>query len=109
MTIQELGDHPDTASESLFSYGTLQLESVQLTTFGRRLTGHADQLPGYRLDLLEIRDAVVVATSGQTHHPILVRTEDVPGNFVEGTVFSSLRRNCSRPICTRWLSTDAPA
>lgn len=29
-------------TELLFSYGTLQLESVQLATFGRKLVGAAD-------------------------------------------------------------------
>jgi hypothetical protein len=31
----------------LFSYGTLQLEAVQLATFGRKLNGAADGLPGF--------------------------------------------------------------
>jgi hypothetical protein len=31
----------------LFSYGTLQISSVQVATFGRELTGRADWLPGY--------------------------------------------------------------
>jgi len=30
----------------LFSYGTLQEERVQLSTFGRRLSGEPDALPG---------------------------------------------------------------
>lgn len=33
--------------ESLFSYGTLQDEEVQLATFGRTLTGEKDALPAY--------------------------------------------------------------
>lgn len=33
--------------ESLFSYGTLQDEEVQLTTFGRTLGGEHDTLPAY--------------------------------------------------------------
>ncbi len=37
------------AVENLFSYGTLQSESVQLETFGRKLEGEPDTLPGYRL------------------------------------------------------------
>ena len=77
------------ASEYLFSYGTLQLEAVQLSTFGRRLAGHPDRLPGYRLDQLEIRDAAVMATSGQTHHPILARGGDA--DAVEGSVFAVTR------------------
>jgi gamma-glutamylcyclotransferase (GGCT)/AIG2-like uncharacterized protein YtfP len=31
----------------LFSYGTLQQEDVQLATFGRRLQGESDELPGF--------------------------------------------------------------
>jgi hypothetical protein len=56
---------------------------VQLATFGRRLAGAPDALPGYRLDRIPIRDAEIVATSGETHHRIAHRTgrsEDrVPG------------------------------
>ena len=33
--------------ESLFSYGTLQDEEVQLSTFGRTLAGEPDTLPSY--------------------------------------------------------------
>ena len=35
-------------TELLFSYGTLQIEAVQLSTFGRKLVGTADELPGSR-------------------------------------------------------------
>ncbi|HEX8778175.1 MAG TPA: gamma-glutamylcyclotransferase family protein [Rhodanobacter sp.] len=74
------------ASEYLFSYGTLQGEAVQLATFGRRLTGTPDLLRGYRLDMLAIRDASVVATSGAEHHPIASHTGDA-AHAVPGTVF----------------------
>lgn len=37
---------PDAFSERLFSYGTLQLEQVQLTTFGRKLDGQPDDMRG---------------------------------------------------------------
>jgi len=74
------------ASEYLFSYGTLQNEAVQLATFGRRLDGHADLLHGYRLDLLTIRDAGVVATSGTAQHPIACHTGDA-SHAVPGIVF----------------------
>ena len=40
----------------LFSYGTLQSASVQLDTFGRRLLGVEDQLPGYALTQIPIED-----------------------------------------------------
>jgi hypothetical protein len=39
----------------LFSYGTLQQEDVQLTTFGRRLAGVADSLVGYRQSMVRDR------------------------------------------------------
>ncbi|PHV17907.1 UDP-N-acetylmuramate--alanine ligase [Janthinobacterium sp. BJB1] len=69
-------------TEHLFSYGTLQQPEVQLATFGRLLDSRPDRLPGYRLGLLAIDDAQVVATSGKTHHPIATRgaaTDGVPG------------------------------
>ncbi|HYB69909.1 MAG TPA: gamma-glutamylcyclotransferase family protein [Candidatus Bathyarchaeia archaeon] len=77
---------PRASVELLFSYGTLQLDAVQLSTFGRRLTGHADALPGYERALVEIEDPAVVATSGKTHHPI-VRYTGRATDRVEGTVF----------------------
>src|SRR5258706_14842869 len=52
----------------LFSYGTLQREDVQLSTFGRRLHGEADQLPGYEPARVPIEDPAVVASTGTTHH-----------------------------------------
>ena len=38
-----------TTGQLLFSYGTLQDESVQRATFGRRLGGQADALAGYEV------------------------------------------------------------
>lgn len=35
--------------QKLFSYGTLQYENVQLETFGRKIEGSMDKLPGYLL------------------------------------------------------------
>jgi gamma-glutamylcyclotransferase (GGCT)/AIG2-like uncharacterized protein YtfP len=52
----------------LFSYGTLQQDNVQLSTFGRLLRGQGDELPGFESSLVPIEDAQVVATSGRTHH-----------------------------------------
>ena len=45
-------------TELLFSYGTLQQESVQLSTFGRLGGEHA--MIGYRLDMVEITDPEVL-------------------------------------------------
>jgi hypothetical protein len=70
-------------TERLFSYGTLQLEAVQMATFGRLVTGQADELPRFSQSMVEIDDPEVVRTSGQTHHPIVKYTgrltDSVPG------------------------------
>jgi hypothetical protein len=76
--------------ELLFSYGTLQLESVQLSTFGRKLTGAADVLPGFSQSLVKIEDADVVAKSGKTHHPIVTFT-GAAADGVPGVVFEITR------------------
>jgi hypothetical protein len=70
----------------LFSYGTLQQDDVQRSTFGRLLSGSADVLPGFTEDLVAIDDPQVVATSGKTHHPI-VRHTGSGDHRVAGTVF----------------------
>lgn len=77
---------PDSV-EYLFSYGTLQLASVQRATFGRTLDAQADRLPGYRLAQLKIKDPAVVATSGKTHHPIAQPTGDARDG-VDGMVLA---------------------
>ena len=70
----------------LFSYGTLQQEGVQRSTFGRLLRGSADALVGYAQSMVKIEDAEVVAASGKTHHPIVAHT-GASGDRVAGTVF----------------------
>jgi hypothetical protein len=74
------------ADELLFSYGTLQLEAVQLSTFGRVLNGEPDTLPGFSRSLVAIDDPGVVALSGEAEHPI-VRHTGRPEDVVEGAVF----------------------
>jgi hypothetical protein len=59
-----------TATEFLFSYGTLQLEAVQMATFGRLLVGTSDALPGFEQVVLKIEDAAVIAVSGKAQHTI---------------------------------------
>ena len=74
--------------ELLFSYGTLQQEGVQMTQFGRLLKGHADALPGWRQEMVEITDPDVLAKSGKAYHPIVIpgRKDDcVPGMVFEIT------------------------
>ncbi|HJU75574.1 MAG TPA: gamma-glutamylcyclotransferase family protein [Gemmatimonadaceae bacterium] len=70
----------------LFSYGTLQDESVQMSTFGRFLEGHADELIGYEESLFEIADPEFVATSGKAYHKI-VRYNGNSDSRVPGMVF----------------------
>jgi gamma-glutamyl AIG2-like cyclotransferase len=70
----------------LFSYGTLQQEAVQMSTFGRRLDGEADELIGFEQSLLKIEDPEFVATSGKSHHAI-VRFNGRADSRVPGTVF----------------------
>ena len=70
----------------LFSYGTLQQEPVQLSTFGRLLAGHADELVGFEKSVIEIEDAEFVATSGKAHHAIVAFTGN-PAARVRGTAF----------------------
>src|SRR5262245_11737678 len=73
-------------TENLFSYGTLQLEAVQLATFGRRLEGTPDAMVGYRLTMIEIEDQDFVATSGTANHRNLQFTGN-PSDAVEGMAF----------------------
>lgn len=70
----------------LFSYGTLQLPSVQQGQFGRLLSGRADALPGYARTLVEITDPHVLAASGERFHPIVAPSGD-PDDAVDGMVF----------------------
>lgn len=70
----------------LFSYGTLQQDGVQRSTFGRLLAGSGDALVGYGQSMVKIEDADVVAKSGKTHHPIVAYT-GASEDRVAGTVF----------------------
>jgi len=72
--------------ELLFSYGTLQLENVQLENFGRKLVGFKDSLPLYSVGQLRITDQRVLRESGKEFHPILQYTGK-PSDEVTGTVF----------------------
>jgi gamma-glutamylcyclotransferase (GGCT)/AIG2-like uncharacterized protein YtfP len=72
--------------QKLFSYGTLQLEPVQLKTFGRKLLGMPARLLGYKLSMIEITDESVVAISGERFHPIVSYTGNTVDS-VDGTVF----------------------
>ena len=70
----------------VFSYGTLQQESVQLSTFGRLLQGQRDELPGFELSSVRIEDPEVVAATGMTHYAN-VTFNGRNDSQVSGTVF----------------------
>ena len=79
------GDHA--ATVALFSYGTLQLQQVQLSNFDRLLAGVPDTLPEHRTDWVTITDPDVIAASGTDRHPIVHRTGD-RADAVAGTAFT---------------------
>ena len=62
----------------LFSYGTLQLESVQLSSFGRLLEGEDDVLHGFTVIEIQIRDPAVLDASGIETHLALVPGDGPP-------------------------------
>lgn len=78
-------------TENLFSYGTLREEEVQLSTFGRRLEGTPDALPGYRLVMVRIEDQDFVVKSGSADHRN-VQFTNVPSDYVEGIVFRMTKK-----------------
>jgi hypothetical protein len=72
----------------LFSYGTLQQDGVQMSSFGRLLKGVPDALPGWKREMVEITDAHVLVKSGMRFHPIIVpgaATDNVTGTVFEIT------------------------
>lgn len=74
-------------TELLFAYGTLQLEAVQMGTFGRLLTGTSDALQGFALVDLKIEDAAVVALSGEDVHRMATFTGR-PSDVIAGVAFA---------------------
>jgi hypothetical protein len=75
-----------TVSEFLFAYGTLQLEPVQIATFGRLLKGTSDDLAGFVLAPLVIDDKEVIAISGKSEHTI-ARFSGREVDVIPGVVF----------------------
>lgn len=70
----------------LFSYGTLQQESVQLAIIGRVLDGSSDELLGFQLSTVRVADSAFVAASGKALHAN-VRFDGSSNARVPGTVF----------------------
>jgi gamma-glutamylcyclotransferase (GGCT)/AIG2-like uncharacterized protein YtfP len=84
----------------LFSYGTLRQPRVQQELFGRMVESVPDVLPGFRLDLLAIVDAQVIALSGSDVHPVLRRgaqSDEVVGSALRLTA-QDLRRTDSYEV-----------
>ncbi len=70
----------------LFSYGTLREAAVQISTFGRLLSGQADELVGFARCLQTIEDERFVAQGGTPQQDI-VRFNGQPESRVPGSVF----------------------
>jgi hypothetical protein len=70
----------------LFSYGSLQEVDVQLTTFGRRLSGQRDELVGFAPARVSIDDPDMAARLGKTHHANVIFTGD-PHSRIPGAAF----------------------
>jgi hypothetical protein len=70
----------------IFSYGTLQQDAVQISTFGRLLQGQPDEVIGFEESLLKIDDPQFVVTSGKRHHAI-VKFNGRTDSRVRGMVF----------------------
>jgi gamma-glutamylcyclotransferase (GGCT)/AIG2-like uncharacterized protein YtfP len=69
----------------IFSYGTLQLESVQRALFGRLVAMEEDVLTGFAAIPIEIGDPQVLAHSGTAIHLALVPAGDgaaIPGRVL---------------------------
>ncbi len=74
------------STESIFSYGTLQLEAVQMATFGRLLDRTSDALHGFEQVELKIDDESVIAVSGKAVQTI-ARFTGRASDVIVGTVF----------------------
>ena len=74
-------------TEYLFSYGTLQLDAVQMATFGRLLSGAVDVLSKFELVPIEIDDEETVALSGKSTHKIARYTGE-SSDRISGTVYA---------------------
>jgi hypothetical protein len=85
----------EVTNEFLFSYGTLQLEKVQIAIFGRELAGTSDALVGFELVSLKIEDETVVAVSGKAHHT-MAKFTGCASHAISGTVFALTRDEIQR-------------
>jgi hypothetical protein len=77
-------------TESLFSYGTLRQEDVQLNTFGRKLAGRPDALVGYVLKIIQIQDRSFAAKNGA--HQRTLQFTGSASDVVEGVALAVTRK-----------------
>jgi hypothetical protein len=81
-------------NENLFSYGTLRIEPVQISVFGRRLESITDVLVGYRLTTIEVQDQSFVAHSGAVQRNL--QHTGNPNDLVEGSVLRVTTKELER-------------
>lgn len=70
----------------VFSYGTLQDERVQMSTFGRLLRGRRAEILGFEPSLVRIEGARSAPVGGKTHHANVTFNGNSDSR-VSGTVF----------------------
>jgi hypothetical protein len=90
----------------LFSYGTLRNENVQMASFGRLLSGTPDALIGYVCVQIEIKEADVVALSGEKYHPVIIEPAIRKTRFA-ARYFSFRKPNSWQLTPTRYRTTNA--
>lgn len=71
--------------EYLFSYGTLQKETVQKELFGRVVEGRRDRLWGYKIGSVEIRDPAFLVRGEDRFQRTLIKGNN-DADVVEGMV-----------------------
>lgn len=76
--------------EKLFSYGTLQLESVQMELFGRTIAMAPDSLVGYKKEQIKIKAEPVMNLSGEEEYAVISYTGH-DADVIEGVVLSITR------------------
>ncbi|MBS1920820.1 MAG: gamma-glutamylcyclotransferase [Bacteroidetes bacterium] len=73
-------------NEFLFSYGTLQQEKTQVELFGRKLQGTIDELKGYKVVAIEIKDEMFLLRGEEKFQKTLVNTKN-ENDSVKGMIF----------------------
>ena len=71
--------------EYLFSYGTLQKETVQLRLFGKSLRSSSDVLQGYRVIAFEVKDESFLS-KGEASHQMTVVLSGNNDDVINGRV-----------------------